>query len=82
MAQQNDPHLDEVERELLADAAEAYDLSDLSGALASRDAWGDRIQIAFSAGRRRYLLKQWPLYCQSDEKTRFVLAVQERALGH
>jgi len=79
MAQQNNPHLNEVERELLADVAEVYGLSDLSEALTSRDAWGDRIQIAFSAGRRRYLLKQWPRYCQADEEVRFVLAVQDRA---
>jgi len=79
MAQQNDPHLNEVERELLADVAKAYGLSDLNRAQASRDAWDGRIQIAFSAGHRRYLLKQWPRYCRSDEELRFVLAVQDCA---
>ena len=79
MAQQNDPHLNDGERELLAEVAEAYDLSDLNQTLASRDAWNNRIQIAFSVGHRRYLLKQWPHYRQSDEDLRFVLAVQDCA---
>ena len=79
MAQQNNPRLNGAERKLLADIAEAYALSDLNGALASRDAWDNRIQIAFSSGSQRYLLKQWPRYCRSDEELRFVLAVQDCA---
>ena len=79
MAQQNDPHLNTTERKLLADVAEAYSLADFDRALASRDAWDNRIQIAFSTGSQRYLLKQWPRYCQSDEELRFILAVQDCA---
>ena len=79
MAQQDDPHLNDVERKLLADVAEAYGLSDLNRALASRDAWDHRIQIAFYVGRQRYLLKQWPRYCQSDEELCFIFAVQDYA---
>jgi len=79
MAQQTDPNLTEHERQLLAEVAAAYGLGALSDPLASRDAWGDRIQIAFSAGRRRLLLKEWPDYCRKDDDIDFSLAVQDTA---
>jgi len=54
-------------------------MSDVNRALARRDTWGNRIQIAFFAAGRRYLLKEWPHYCRSDEEVRFALAVQDCA---
>ena len=54
MAQQNDPQLNEAEQALLSEAPGAYALSDLYDALASRDAWDRRIQIAFSSAGSRF----------------------------
>ena len=75
MAQQTDPHLTTSEQQLLEEAGAAYGLGEIHDALASRDTWGDRIQIAFTAGQRRLLLKECPVYCRTDETIVFTLAV-------
>ncbi len=79
MAQQNEPNLSDREMRLLERAAEEYGLADIHDALASRDAWDDRIQIAFSHRGGRVLLKQWPRYCVMDSQIAFSLGVQDRA---
>jgi len=79
VAQQDDPNLTDTESLLLDDVARQCGMSSLRNPLASRDAWGNRIQIAFSEGRQRYLLKEFPRYCHSDSETSYFFSVQDWA---
>ena len=78
MAQQTDPHLTDREQAILDAAVRECGLPGFADALGSRDAWGDRVQIAFASDDRRLLLKQWPVYCRTDDEIGNVIALQDR----
>ena len=77
MAQQTDPHLTDREQAILDAAVRECGLPGFADALGSRDAWGDRVQIAFASDDRRLLLKQWPVYCRTDDEIGNVIALQD-----
>lgn len=79
MPQLYKPHLSKLEQELLDDVAKIYGLSNDFQQIANFITWGNRIVIAFSVRGRRYFLKQWPSFVESDDEFAYCLAVQDYA---
>ena len=66
------------EQDLLDEISAEYGMPDVTPE-ERRTTWGNRIQIPFRSGGKRYFLKQWPAYLESEEEILFSLAVQDLA---